>query len=115
MITLEVNENGLVMTDQGDLSILSDLDALVQKITRKLKLWKGEYFLDTSAGIPYKEQIFDRPIDAGIASTIITSQITDETEVTEVTNITIDLDPSTRKFSYSATVKTIYGETEVSI
>lgn len=117
MVTIQADDDGagIVITPAGDIATISGLDSLRQKVLRKLRLWQGEFFLDITAGVPYRQQIFQRPVDAGIASTIITSQISSEPDVTEVRDISVDLDRNTRMFSYSATVASTYGEFEVSV
>ena len=65
--------------------------------------------------MPYYQEILIKPNDAGLVASILNAQITAEPEVTRIGEVVADLDPTTRRFTYSATVETIYGNTEVSI
>ena len=99
----------------GEWVVLSDLDALKQKINQRLTLFSGSWFLDINRGVPYLTEILTKPVDPGIVASILNSEILKESEVTEINNVTVDLNQETRNLIYSAEVKTIYGSTEVTL
>jgi hypothetical protein len=51
--------NTLVVTN-GDLVICDNLDAIIQDVSRRLKFFLGEWFLNTKAGIPYFQEILGK-------------------------------------------------------
>jgi hypothetical protein len=105
----------LVLDKDGNFSPVTGLEGLRQRIQTKLKLWRGEWFLDTSLGIPWRQSIFTRPASPGLASQIITSAILEEEEVTDVRKVSAHIDSATRRFTYSAQVASIYGEFPISV
>lgn len=111
--TLGVIDGDLTLDKNGNMQVVTDLEGLRQKIIQKLTLFKGEWFLDVEAGLPYFQDVLIKGVDVGLVSTLINTEILDEPEVLEVTEFTADLDPDTRKFTYAATVSTVFGETEI--
>ena len=78
----------------------------------KLKLFYAEWFLATDRGVPYFENIFGANKNKDIVASIFTNEILKESDVTSVVNVIYDLNSNTRKFSYGATINSIYGSTE---
>jgi hypothetical protein len=104
---------GLVVSNEKSLVVLTDLDALVNKVEQRLQFFLEEWFLDTSAGVPYLQQIFTKPVDAGLIVNLISGEISKEKDVTQVQNAQIEFDKENRKFIYSANITTVYGNAVV--
>ena len=105
----------LSIDGHGDLVTVTGLEALRQKINQRLSLFKGSWFLDTTAGVPYFQEIIKKPVDPGLVASILNQEILKESEVLDIGEVEADFDPETRKFNYKATPKTIYGSIEVTI
>ena len=91
-----------------NVAVVTGLEGLRQSILMKLRMWQGEWDLARQDGVPYLQEIFARTSD--VRTTIITSIIRSDPEVTGVHNIQTDLDRETRKGTYSCTVSSIHGE-----
>lgn len=104
-----------VLDAQGNILVITGIESLAENIDQRLKLFRGKYFLDTNAGVPYLQNILVKPVDPGLAASILNAEILKEPEVTGLTDVTVSLDRNTRLFNYSATVNSIYGDLEVSI
>jgi len=96
----------------GNLAALEGIEALRQKIVRKLRHFQGEWFLDTESGVPYFQEIFERPISSGLVASILNQEIVEESEVVALGEVSATLDPATRAFSYTAQVYTVYSASE---
>jgi len=107
--TLSLRDGDIHLDDQGNLSTVSGIEALRQKILQKLRFFQGEWFLNINEGVPYFQQIFARPIDAGLAASIFNNEILEEEEVTGLKNVSANLDPITREFRYNAIVESVFG------
>ena len=103
------------LQNNQDLQIVDGIEGLRQCLLMKLRLWKGEWPLAKNNGVPYVQEIFARYSNADLASTIITSIIRSEPEVTGVHDIRVTSDPATRKVNYSCVVETIFGETDLQL
>lgn len=86
--------------------------AVGQLIVTRLRLLRGEWFLDVSEGTPYGDQVLGTNTastrDAAIRGRILQTQ-----GVTGIASYQSSVDAETRVFSVAATVDTIYGRVAV--
>lgn len=116
MLTLAMDENGDIYVDKnGNFATVSELEALRQKILQRLRLFLGEWFLDTTRGVPYFQNILGENVNPSIATQILTNEIAKEDEITAVKNVQYTFDRITRNFTYSATVSSVWGSTQVEL
>lgn len=87
-------------------------EAVVQAVLTRLRLLRGEWFLDSTAGTPWSTEVLGKytssTYDAAIRDRILGTQ-----GVLEIVSYTSTVDPETRTLSVSATISTIYGTTTV--
>jgi hypothetical protein len=85
---------------------------VAQAIVTRLKLWQGEWFLDSQAGTPYKTQVLgygtQNVYDAAIQTIIINTL-----GVNQITEYSSSFNTTTRALTIEATVATIYGTTTI--
>ena len=87
-------------------------EAVAQAVMTRLRLWRGEWYLDTDEGTPYLQEIFGR----GTESTAVRAlrlRVLETEGVTDIISINATNDPETRKAVFQITVNTIYGEVTV--
>ena len=87
-------------------------EAVGQSVLTRLRLWTGEWFLNTDEGTPYREQVLGahRRQSAGPA---IKLRVAGTEGVTEVSDFAADYDGDARALTVTATVDTVYGETTI--
>lgn len=90
-------------------------EAVGQAIGTRLKLWRGEWFVDITDGTPWNEQVLGklgarsgRHPDAAIKQRILGTF-----GVTEITAYNSTFNGETRQLTVAATVNTIYGQTMI--
>lgn len=107
-----LDENGDYTFGVNNTNFLVNAPAAVaQAIKTRLGLIQGEWFLDQTAGTPYK-QILGKGTDA--TRDLAIRQVIIETQgVTGISSYASSLNLTTRKFSVAAIVDTIYGPTPV--
>lgn len=115
MRTWYFEDNEPVLDNNGNIKIIEGIESLVENVDQRLQLFKNKYFMNLLAGIPYFEEIIKKPVDPGLAASVLNNEILKEPEVTGIGSVTVDLDRNTRKFRYDATINSIFGDTEVSI
>ena len=115
VISQGVNSADIELDQFGNLKVVSDLEGLRQKTVSRLRLFKGEWFLDTSRGVPYLQEMLKKNAEAGKVAGIIDSQILKEFGNTGLRNVSVTIDRANRTFTYSAQVQSIFGEFEVII
>ena len=109
MRTLGVEEPG----HDIDLSVVDRLESVRQRVRQRLLLWRGTWFADVQAGVPYIEDVFGRQQDAGLAQRTITDILRTVEDVTDVREVLAALDETTRRFRYQAVLDTPFGALEV--
>ena len=76
----QIGADGDIVLDNGDLVLLLDTEteapATAQRLQTRLRLFQGEYFLDTQIGVPYLQSILGKKgaqdvADAAIKSTAL--------------------------------------------
>jgi hypothetical protein len=87
-------------------------EAVGQSALTRLRLWQGEWFLDTSVGTPYLTQILGK-VPQGIADQAIQSVVLGTAGVLGLSAYFSNYDSASRKLSVTMTLNTIYGSTEV--
>ena len=103
----------LRVDEMGNLEVVSGIEETRQRVIERLLYYFAEWPLNTTEGVPYRNDIFTRPINAGLASSIISDQIRSVDGVTGVRNVQAILNPTDRRFTYSALISTIYGDFDI--
>lgn len=106
-------DNDLVVTT--DLQFTRGIPAIVQSCRIALQMFKGEWFLDLDAGIPYFEDILGaKPtIGAAVARQEFLRELQLVEGVVEVTRLNITFEPTTRTLTVRWQVQTAFGETPI--
>jgi hypothetical protein len=89
-------------------------DAVAQAVMTRLKLWKSEWFVDTSDGTPYMQDVLGKRFQRSNPDSAIKSRILGTPGVTEITSYDSTFDGNTRAFSVTATINTFYGAATIS-
>lgn len=113
MIDYQFLNNDIVM-QQGDLTFVSDGKAVRQRLEQKLRLWRGEWFLDLNAGVPWLQSILGKRPRPTVVAGIIRQLIESDPQVLSVENITIDYDDDKRKLNIRFTTKLTEDANETS-
>lgn len=100
---IKVNSNNRLFLDEG-------ADALVSKIKQRLRLLKGEWFLNTTLGVPYRSEIAKPPINPALIANIISNEVLKESDVIGIRDISITYSSLTRQYEYDFFVDTIYDQ-----
>ena len=104
------NGQDLRLDSKGNIAIVDGLESVRQRIIQRLLFWRGEWFLDTNAGVPYREAIFRNFRSAGLAGAVIGEQIERVEDVTGTADVEVTIDPDTRSARYDTnSVSTIFG------
>ncbi len=89
-------------------------EAVAQAVLTRLKLLRGEWFLDTSAGMPWTTEVLGKytggAYDAAIRQCILGTQ-----GAAEITDYASTLDSGQRKLTVTATLDTLYGPTQIQV
>jgi hypothetical protein len=86
-----------------------DAEATAQNVRTRLYLVLNEWFLDTSDGTPWLQQIMVKPANFALVDSIIKRRILGTEGVQEIVTYRSSFDSQKRVFSLSCVVKNTYG------
>lgn len=100
---------------QGSANYLVDSRAAVaQEVMTTLLVFQGEWFLDTSAGVPWLTKVVGVNT-IPIYDQVIKDAITNVQGVTAIVSYTSTLNRAARSLSVSATINTQFGTTQIQV
>ena len=112
MLDLKLNSDHDLDITNYDLSIVSEIDRVVQKLKIRLLFFYQEWYLDTAIGIPYYDEILIKNPDIGNVEAIIINEILDTPDVLELLSFDSFFDKEKRVYSVEFKVNTTFGESE---
>lgn len=114
-LDVKIGDDNVVVFENGDLVLVSGLDAIVQGCRIVLQMFQGEWFLNLDVGIPYWQSILgQKPAVAIAAARIFFRRELEAVEgVERVTKLDISYTGATRTLSITWQVTTVFGDTPV--
>lgn len=93
----------------GDIQLVDGAARVAQQIKVTLLLFLGEWFLDTSFGVPYFEDILVKSPKWGTVNAVLRARISNVPGVTRIRRLTLDMNRATRELSVTFEAETLYG------
>lgn len=112
----KLDTNGDYTFGLGNSGFYTDADAVTQAIQTKLKMFQGEWWENTSDGLPLFQSILDTrgvPSNLSTVDLLVQNRITETPEVNSITAYSSSYKKG--KYAASATVETIYGTVTVEV
>jgi hypothetical protein len=94
----------------GDFYFVTDVDAVVQFIAQRLRLFSAEWFLDETRGIAYFDRVFVKNPNPVELDSIFKSTILDTPGVLELLSFDISVNTTLRRLTVAARVRAYNGE-----
>lgn len=113
MLDIALSSNHDLDTSSLDLKLVDKAEQVRQQLLIKLKLWRGEWFLDTEFGTPYLQQILGKQLTLSGALAALRKSILEVTGVRQILSFSYKFNNSTRKLEVEFTADTPYGIVEV--
>ncbi|MEA3330597.1 MAG: hypothetical protein U9Q29_02765 [Campylobacterota bacterium] len=118
-IDLKLNSKHDIHIKNSDLVLTNDEENIIQLLNIRLQFFKGEWFLDILAGIPYIDEVLVKDTSLQEIKSIFIKEILDSEGVEELLSFEIGHDSETRvlriDFSVKANGKTFKDSVEVTI
>jgi len=111
-IALDKVTHDLVLID-NDLVMLDGAERVRQHLAIKLKLWVGEWFLDTEFGTPYLSDILGKQISLAGSVAALKKSILDVDGAQSITRFEFDFNRSARNLDVNFDVQTPYGNLNI--
>lgn len=109
MSSFKLDQDGDLLVTNNELTLTEGRDAIRQHIQTRLRLFRGEWFLDRSLGVPYYEDIFVKQQTQVTVASILKAQIFETPGVLEFLTFNFDYDEFNRGFDVAFRVNTLEG------
>ncbi len=94
---------------QGDNSFLIDSpECVAQAVNTRLQLWRGEWFLDTSEGMPWAQAVLGKQ-SSEIYSLALRNRVSTTQGVLSIFDFSTSINPANRRVTCHGTLDTLYG------
>ena len=84
---------GDVQVRQGDIVMVDEPQATRQRLEQKLRLWQGEWFLNTDAGFPWLPEILGQRPRPEVVRSLIFDLVTTDPGVRSIESLQVEFDP----------------------
>lgn len=117
MAILETDYVCWKLDDNGNLVFpivwLSGIDAIVQGVRCRLRLWLGEWFLKLEDGVDWQDIFGSKPMNQSLLESEVQKQILATPGVDGVVQLSVTLDNAARSATVTAVASTAFGDTPV--
>lgn len=97
--------------DGRDLAVVTGAEAVGQHARQRIMTFRGEWFLDTTAGMPWLAQIMGAKYDPALAEAIVKAEILDTDGAVEITSFSVGFDQGVRRLNIrDVEVLTVYDQ-----
>ena len=107
-IALHANDHDILIKD-GDFLLIDNAERVAQQIKVKLLTFLGEWFLDTTWGVPYLEYILVKQPNQELIKQILSEQISSVDDVKSLNALELDYQVKLRTLIVNYEVSTEYG------
>jgi len=110
MADIKLDDSGdIEIGTDGDLILVTGLDAIRQDLETRLKFFRGEWDLDTRLGIPYFDEILIKAPDLNVVRSLFRDAILSTAGVLRLTRLDLDYEGTTRTLSIRFDCQTTEG------
>lgn len=107
--TEPLGKNDLIVTN-GDLTLVTDMAAIKQEIYIRLQFIAGEWFLDTTVGLPYFDNILVKSPNLAAIRTIFMDEILRSAGIKSVLKLDLDFNTKERRLTVTFSANTDLGQ-----
>jgi hypothetical protein len=98
-LDIKLDTDGDLAIEDGDVAWLDGADAVAQHIRCRLRMFKGEWFLNEDEGVPWFDEIFEKGVEDGRVVAILRKVILGTPGVTSLTSLSLTHDRAERELS----------------
>jgi hypothetical protein len=109
MIGRALDANNDIFLDRNRLAMVSDGAEVVQHVRSRLLFYLGECAWDTTAGVPYFQRIFVKPMNLPQTEAILKAVIIRSPGVAQLLDFTMAYTSANRQLAVTYKAETTYG------
>jgi hypothetical protein len=99
--------------ENGDLVLVDKSDCAAQHVAQRIKLFKGEWFLDLDAGIPWFQDILKKNPNPNLVDGILKNAIIESPDIVELLSFNLDYDTGTRELTVDFSARSVDGNVDI--
>jgi hypothetical protein len=103
-----------LFVDAADLVLVAGADEVAQHLGVGLRLFRGEWYLDETAGVPYYQRFFVTAPNTRTIETTLRQELLGDPDVDSLPEFSLELDRGSRKLGVEFVAESVFGEVEVS-
>ena len=107
-LALDKTTHDLIYTGT-DLLMVDELDQVEQSLKERLLFYRQEWFLDTTIGIPFYDEVLVKNPNIPNIENIIKAEIMDTPGALELLSFKSEFDSQSRSYSVSFSLRTEFG------
>ena len=110
MSDIKLGTDGDLDTTNNDLTIITGLDEVTQRLRQTLRTFQGEWFLNLEFGVSYYQDILKKNPNLDVISTVLKNAILSVPGVLDLLEFVFDFDIVSRILTVDFTVRASEGE-----
>ncbi len=110
MISRALDSNNDLLLVDGSIATVRNGAEVLQHVRTRLLFYQEEWFLDSSAGFPWFQEVFKRPARPGNVEALVKRSILETPGVDEILTFSLNFDRVTRNVSIQFQARTTYGD-----
>lgn len=99
-----------ISVDGADLRLVAGADEVAQHIGLGLRMGRGEWYLDSLAGVPYYKSFFVNNPNSSIIETILRREILGDDDIEALTELSLEIDRLTRRIDVEFSAVSVFGD-----
>ncbi len=103
------DSSGDLVVDKGQLVLVEEREELEQHLAQRLRTFLGEWFLDTTIGIPYFDDILVKQPNVNVVDTLFIDEILGTPGIIRLLEFNSDLTSDTRQLSIDFIAESVDG------
>lgn len=109
--SVDPTTNDFYLDESGTVATVEDGEAVGEHARQRIKSYQGEWFLDTSSGVPWLQDILGRAQNVDLAESIIKATLIETPGVTDISEFSVRFDRVVRSVEpRDIVLQTEFGE-----
>ena len=107
MASIAIDSTNDVVIENNDLKLITGVDGVAQVLRQRLRVFRGEWFLDTREGLPYFEEVLKKNPNPVTVDSLFKNEILNSPGIIELQSFLLEING--RELSLKFTALTEFG------
>ncbi len=107
MASIAIDSTNDIIIENNDLKLIKGVEEVAQVLRQRLRVFRGEWFLDTRQGLPYYEEVLKKNPNPVTVDSLFKNEILNSPGIIELQSFTLEING--RELSLKFTALTQFG------